>query len=137
MHYYDSENDPYTLSDRRRLYSSGGWVATPTDLVKFIMRVDKFPQKADILEPATLDTMFSPPAVNPDYAKGWQANKYGDYSHGGGGPGLQSLVVRTHDGICGSVIVNTWSYKAVFGKKLDELMRQIRQAISYWPKGEI
>jgi D-alanyl-D-alanine carboxypeptidase len=137
VHYYDSENDPYTLSDRRRLYSSGGWVATPTDLVKFIMRVDKFPQKADILEPATLDTMFSPPAVNPDYAKGWFVNQYGDYSHGGGGPGLQSLVVRTHDGFCGVVIVNTWSYKAVFGKKLDELMRQIRQAISYWPNGEI
>jgi D-alanyl-D-alanine carboxypeptidase len=137
VRYYDSENDPYTLFDRRRLYSNGGWVATPTDLVKFIMRVDKFPQKADILEPATLDTMFSPPAVNPDYAKGWFVNQYGDYSHGGGGPGLQSLVVRTHDGFCGAVIVNTWSYKAVFGDKLHELMRQIRQAISYWPDGEI
>jgi CubicO group peptidase (beta-lactamase class C family) len=137
VHYYDSENDPYTLSDRRGLYSSGGWVATPADLVKFIMRVDKSPQKADILEPATLDTMFSPPAVNPDYAKGWFVNRYGDYSHGGGGPGVQSLVVRTHDGFCGAAIVNTWSYKAVFGDKLHELMRQIRQAISHWPDGEI
>jgi len=105
--------------------------------LQFIMRVDKFPQKADILERATLDTMFSAPAVNPDYAKGWFVNKYGDYSHGGGGPGLQSLVVRTHDGFCASVIVNTWSHEAVFGKKLDELMRQILQAISYWPNGEI
>ncbi|GGB01900.1 penicillin-binding protein [Puia dinghuensis] len=137
VHYYDSQNDPYTLFDARRLYSNGGWIATPTDLVKFIMRVDKFPQKADILERATLDTMFSPPAFNPDYAKGWFVNKYGDYSHGGGFPGLQSLVVRTHDGFCGSVIVNTRSYKAVFGKKLDELMWQILQAISYWPNGEI
>lgn len=88
------------------------------------------------MEPATLDTMFSPPAVNPDYAKGWLVNKYGDYSHGGGFPGLQPLVVRTHDGFCGAVIVNTWSYKAVFGKKLDELMCQILHAISYWPNGE-
>ena len=64
-------------------------------------------------EPATLDTMFSPPAVNPYYGKGWFVNKYGDYSHGGGFPGLQSLVVRTHEGFCGSVIVNTWSYKEI------------------------
>jgi D-alanyl-D-alanine carboxypeptidase len=132
VHYYDSQNDPYTFFDVRRLYSNGGWIATPTDLVKFIMRVDKFPQKADILEPATLDTMFSAPAVNPDYAKGWFVNKYGDYFHGGGGPGLNSLLVRTHDGFCWSVIVNTWSREVVFGGKLDQLMRQIRQAISYW-----
>jgi CubicO group peptidase (beta-lactamase class C family) len=137
VHYYDSQNDPYTLFDVRRLYSNGGWIATPTDLVKFMMRVDKFPQKADILAPATLDTMFSPPAVNPDYAKGWQENKDGDYFHGGGFPGLQSLLVRTHDGFCWAVIVNTWSREVVFGGKLDQLMRQIRQAINYWPNGEI
>ena len=137
VRYYDKENDPYALFDWQRLYSNGGWIATPTDLVKFIIRVDKFRQKTDILEPATLDTMFSPPAVNPYYAKGWFVNKYDDYYHGGGFPGLQSLVVRTHDGFCGSVIANTWSYKAVFGKKLDELMFQILRAISYWPNGEI
>jgi len=137
VHYYDSQNDPYTLFDWRRLYSNGGWIATPTDLVKFIMRVDKFPQKADILEPATLDTMFSAPAVSPDYGKGWFVNKYDDYSHSGGFPGLQSLLVRTHDGFCWAVIVNTLSREAVYGNKLDPLMRQIRQAISYWPNGEI
>ena len=137
VHYYDSQNDPYAFFDVRRLYSNGGWIATPADLVKFIMRVDKFPQKADILEPATLDTMFSAPAVNPDYAKGWFVNKSGDYFHGGGVPGLNSLLVRTHDGFCWSVIVNTWSREVVFGSKLDQLMRQIRQAISYWPNGEI
>lgn len=137
VHYYDSQNDPYTFFDVRRLYSNGGWIATPTDLVKFIMRVDKFPQKPDLLEPATLDAMFSPPAVSPDYARGWFVNKYGDYFHGGGGPGINSLVVRTHDGFCWSVIVNTWSREVVFGGKLDQLMRQIRQALTYWPNGEI
>lgn len=137
VHYYDPQNDPYTLFDVRRLYSNGGWIATPTDLVKFIMRVDKFPQKADILDSAMLDTMFSPPAVNPDYAKGWFVNKDGEYSHGGGFPGVQSLLIRTADGFCCAVIVNTWSREAVYGKKLYPLMQQIRQAISYWPDGEI
>jgi CubicO group peptidase (beta-lactamase class C family) len=137
VRYYDSQNDPYAFFDVRRLYSAGGWIATPTDLVKFIIRIDQFPQKADILKPATLDTMFSAPVVSPDYAKGWFVNKYGDYFHGGGGPGLQSLLVRTHDGFCWAVIVNTWSHESVFGNKLDSLMHQIRQAISYWPNGEI
>lgn len=137
VRYYDSQNDPYTLFDARRLYSNGGWIATPTDLVKFIMRVDKFPQKADILEPATLDTMFSAPALSPDYAKGWQVNKNDEYFHGGGFPGVNSLLVRTRDGFCWSMIVNTWSHEVVFGGKLDQLMRQIRHAIRRWPTGEI
>lgn len=138
VHYYDGQGDAYTKFDRRRLFSNGGWIATPTDLVKFIVRVDKFPQKADLLQPATLDTMFSAPAVSPDYARGWQVSRDDDYFHDGGFFGLQSLLVRTHDGFCWAVIVNTQYRKGDhFGVDLDGLMRQIRQAITYWPNGEI
>lgn len=133
--------DPVNLHpelDLDALLSNGGWVATPTDLVKFMMRVDKFPQKPDILEPATLDTMFSAPAVSPDYAKGWFVNKSGDYFHSGGFPGMQSVLVRTHDGFCWAVIINTYNHNVDnFGGKLDQLMWEIRRAINYWPDGEM
>lgn len=137
VHYYDSQDDPYTIFDGPRGDANGGWVATPTDLVKFMLRVDKFPQKGDILLPATLDTMFSAPALNPDYAKGWNVNRLDNYGHGGATPGQQSILVRTHDGFCWSVIVNCWARNDEhFGADLDILMGHIQSAISYWPDGE-
>jgi D-alanyl-D-alanine carboxypeptidase len=137
VHYYDTHGDPYVLFNGRRADANGGWVATPTDLVKFMMRVDKFPQKGDILQPATLDTMYSAPVVSPNYAKGWWVNKSGNYLHGGAFPGQQSLLARSHDGFCWSIIVNTWARKDDrFIDDMDQLMSQIRQAISNWPNGE-
>lgn len=137
VHYYDSQDDPYIIFGGRRGDANGGWVATPTDLVKFMIRVDKFPQKADILQPATLDTMYSALTVSPNYAKGWGVNKDDNYWHGGATPGQQSILVRTHDGFCWSVIVNTWARKGGhFASDLDLLMQQIRQAISNWPNGQ-
>jgi hypothetical protein len=102
-----------------------------------MMRVDKFPQKADILEPATLDTMFSASAVNPRYARGWDVDESDDYIHGGAFPGQQSLLIRTHDGFCWAVIVNTWSRKSGnFQSDMYHMMWDIQQGISHWPNGE-
>lgn len=138
VHYYDERNEAYTLFNGRRIMSNGGWVATPTDLVKFVMRIDKLPQKADILEPATLDTMFSAPSVHPEYAKGWFVKDNDIYWHGGGFPGVQSMLVSTDDGFCWSVIVNTWGGKdGHLLLALYDLMWQIRQAINHWPTGEL
>ena len=144
VHYYDSHDFPYTLFDGRRMDAVAGWIATPTDLVKFMVRVDKFPQKADILEPATLDTMFSPPPVSLGstkgwtYAKGWAVDKDDNYIHGGAFPGQQSILERSQDGFCWAVMVNTWARNGDnFQSDMNQLMWHIRQAISNWPSGEI
>jgi CubicO group peptidase (beta-lactamase class C family) len=135
VYYYDKQEDPYSMNVRR-MDSHGGWIATPADLVKFVIRVDKFPQKSDILAPATLDTMFSAPAVNPGYAKGWAVNKYDNYFHNGSLPGQQSILVRAHDGFCWAVMVNT-RMEGNFSLDLDQLMWHIRKAISRWPDVEL
>lgn len=144
VHYYDSQDDPYTMFDGRRMDAVGGWIATPTDLVKFMLRVDKFPQMPDILKPATLDTMFSPPPVSLGsskgwtYAKGWVVDKDSNYIHGGASPGQQAILERSHDGFCWAVIVNRWARNGNnFQSDMNELMWHIRQAISYWPNGEM
>jgi D-alanyl-D-alanine carboxypeptidase len=135
VYYFDKQEDPYRM-DVRRMDSHGGWIATPTDLVKFVIRVDKFPQKPDILEMASLDTMFLAPAVSPGYAKGWAVNKMDNYFHSGSLPGQGSVLVRAHDGFCWAVMVNTRT-NGNFGLDLDQLMWHIRLAISHWPDGEI
>jgi D-alanyl-D-alanine carboxypeptidase len=135
VYYYDKREDPYDMNVRR-MDSHGGWIATPTDLVNFVMRVDKFPQKPDMLEPAMLDTMFAAPVVNPGYAKGWAVNKNDNYWHSGSLPGQGSIMARVHIGFCWAVIVNTRS-DGDFGLDLDRLMWQIERAITYWPDLEV
>lgn len=135
VHYYESNDDPYERF-ARKMDAFAGWVATPTDLVNFIMRVDKFPQKPDMLKPATLDTMLTAPAVNPRYAKGWMVNERGDYFHFGSVTGQKSMLVRTHGGLCFAVMVNTHA-GGNFERDLDQLMWHIQLAIKHWPAGEI
>jgi D-alanyl-D-alanine carboxypeptidase len=131
VYYYDKAESPYTM-DQRRMDSHGGWIATPTDLVKFLVRVDKFPQKTDILQRTTLQSMYTASAVEPTYAKGWAVNKAGNYWHNGSLPGEQSIVARTHQGFCWAVMANTRK-EGDFGSELDELMWKIRSAIKQWP----
>ena len=135
VYYYDTQEDPYTMNVRR-MDSHGGWVATATDLVKFLVRVDKLPKKADLLKPATLDTMYSSPAVNPGYAKGWAVNKADNYWHNGSLPGEQAIAVCTHDGFCWAVLVNTRA-GGDFGLDLDNLMWKIKFAVKRWPDQDL
>ena len=135
VYYYDRREDPYNLN-LKRMDSHGGWIATPTDLVKFLVRVDKFAQKPDILKPATLDTMFTAPAVNPCYAKGWAVNKKNNYWHNGSLPGQQSIAVRAYDGFCWAVMVNARA-GGNFSADLDDLMWKIRFVIKQWPDDDL
>lgn len=135
VYYYDKDADPYTM-DQRRMDSHGGWIATPTDLVKFLVRVDKFPQKTDILQPATLQAMYTAPSVSPYYAKGWAVNKVDNYWHSGSLPGQQSVAVRTHQGFCWALMVNTRK-EDNFALDLDQLMWKIKSAIKKWPQNDL
>jgi D-alanyl-D-alanine carboxypeptidase len=135
VYYYDKEEDPYTM-DERRMDSHGGWIATPTDLVKFLIRVDKFPQKTDVLKANTLTEMYTAPAVSPTYAKGWAVNIANNYWHNGSLPGEQALAARISSGFCWAILVNTRK-EGDFGADIDELMWKIKNAIKQWPVYEL
>lgn len=133
--YYDTE-DPYaSYMNVKRMDSHGGWIATPVDLVRFLVRVDKFTPKADILKEATLTTMYTAPAVSTGYAKGWSVNKWDNYWHGGSLPGEQSIMVRTSGGYCWALIVNTRTNN--IGGAMDKLMWDINGAIKKWPSFDL
>jgi CubicO group peptidase (beta-lactamase class C family) len=57
----------------------GGWIATARDLVRLLTAVDGFPSRPDILSPSTIQTMTTPSATNPGYAKGWIVNSSGTW----------------------------------------------------------
>jgi CubicO group peptidase (beta-lactamase class C family) len=91
-----------------RMDSHGGWIATPTDLLRFMVRMDAFANPADILSADSLIAMTTPNPANPEYGRGWQLNSSPATSwwHIGWHPSAESIVVREDTGMCYAVITN-------------------------------
>lgn len=132
--YYDQEGrDPYERN-MRRMDANGGWLATPTDLLRFLVHVDGFPDTPDILKPETFAAMMTPSDANPRYASGWWVNDTPNYWHGGRLAGLSSLAVRTASGFCWVGFVNTQTAGLRTG--LDRLLWSMARQLPAWVGGE-
>jgi CubicO group peptidase (beta-lactamase class C family) len=127
VYYGQKDGDPYKWNVRR-MDSHGGWIATPTALVKFFLRVDGFPTVPDLLRDDTLRSMTTPTAANPNYACGFAVNRVPNWWHAGSLPGTQSIFVRTASGLCWAAVANTRAE----GLDLDRMMWQMAKAVPAW-----
>jgi CubicO group peptidase (beta-lactamase class C family) len=127
VYYVQNGESPYDMNVRR-MDSHGGWIATPSDLVNFTMRVDGFSYTPNILEPATIDTMTTATSAKPDYAKGWMVNTLNNWWHNGCLPGTTSIMVRTSSGLCWAALANTRTK----GIDLDPMMWEMADAVPEW-----
>jgi CubicO group peptidase (beta-lactamase class C family) len=125
VHYYPGPNSPWNpyeiLVDR--MDAHGGWIASPTDLLRFLVRVDRFAPPLDILTSSSSLTMVTPtaaplppPATPPNdaanYAKGWGVHSnvaagQDNYWHEGNLAGTEAFFVRTTDQYCFAVLANS------------------------------
>jgi len=117
--YYSDEDDPYE-PNVARMDSHGGWIASATDLVRFAVRVNGFPQEPDILSEASIRTMTTPSTANGGYALGWAVNEKGSWWHGGSLAGTATIMVRTAGGLCWAALTNTRT--PGLGAELDKVM---------------
>jgi len=150
VYYYDYDGAPLTNSvygtgnlvewpyggfDLEAMDSHGGWISTATDLLRFMLAVDGFTTRPDILSPATINIMRTPSPVNQNYALGWAVNSQGNWWHNGSLPGTSTLLVRTTaDRMCWAVLINYrpsnwWT----FSSALDVMMWDAVNTISTWP----
>jgi CubicO group peptidase (beta-lactamase class C family) len=108
--YYGQPNgslvDPYGMNVSR-MDSHGGWIATPTDLVRFALHVDGFDAQRNILSADTIARMTTPSTANPHYARGWNVNASGHWWHVGSLPGTSAILVRTSSHFCWAALMNT------------------------------
>lgn len=129
VQYYPQEQmNPYGIP-ARRMDAHGGWVTTPTAMVNFLMHVDGFPERTDILQETTLREMTTPSLNNNYYAKGWAVNPANNWWHMGSLPGTATVAVRTSDNMVWAVFLNTRSPEANFERELDGLMWQVVQRL--------
>jgi CubicO group peptidase (beta-lactamase class C family) len=127
--YYDQTGeDPYGMNVRR-MDSHGGWLGTPSDVVKFAIRVDGFGYTPNILSKETIALMTTGSVANPGYASGWMVNSAHNWWHAGNLPGAVSFLVRTKKGLCWAAFANT---RCNGGVDLDDFMWGMAKAVPGW-----
>jgi|HubBroStandDraft_1064217.scaffolds.fasta_scaffold48325_2 D-alanyl-D-alanine carboxypeptidase len=124
VHYYgQGREDPYGVPVELH-DANGGWIATPTDLVRFASGI--FSTAGDraapaLLKPETLRQMTRGSAANPEYACGWSVSADGNFFHSGGFDGTASYMMRRHDGLAWAIVVNTRRPHSEMEKDLHKL----------------
>jgi CubicO group peptidase (beta-lactamase class C family) len=136
VYYGQGTENPYGMQVTR-MDSHGGWLASPTDLVRFLVHVDGFPARPDILQGTTLDVMTTASEANTGYAKGWAVNKANNWWHNGSLPGTTTIMVRTSGGFCWAALTNTRHPNSTMGADLDALMWNIVRTPTVWPTGDL
>ncbi|MBS1755372.1 MAG: serine hydrolase domain-containing protein [Ferruginibacter sp.] len=114
-------NNPY-LYNITRMDSHGGWLASATDLARFMVKVDGFPGKADILQPSTITTMITKSVPSSNYACGWGVNSANHWWHTGSLPGTATEIIRSNSGFCWVVLCNSRNNSSGFTDALDGLI---------------
>ncbi len=119
--------NPYDMNVIR-MDSHGGWLATPSDLVRFAMHVDGFSTTPSLLHQDTIKEMTTPSAAAPYYACGWFVNRVPNWWHSGSLPGTLTIMVRTASGLCWAAFTNTRAN----GLNLDRMMWDIVKCVPAW-----
>ena len=134
--YEGQGQNPYNMNVTR-MDAHGGWLASPTDLVRFAVRMDGFPTVPDILSAETLKTLTTPTAAQGGggYGRGWSVNSQHNYWHNGSLPGTSTIMVRTSGGFCWAALTNT--RVSGIDLALDQLIWNMIGKITVWPARDL
>ena len=122
--------DPYGYNFER-MDSHGGWISTAEDLVRFLVHVDGFSKKPDILTSDSIRVMTSP--NSPGYVKGWVIDNFQAWCHAGGLQGSFSYMARSKDGFCMAALINSRRINSPMDVELHKLPWEMIAQIKKWP----
>ncbi len=131
---------PYNYGDNTiaRSMGAGAWLGTPTDLMRFIVRVDGFNTVPDILNSTTLALMSSKSAASGSYACGFLVSSNGNWYHGGTYNGTRNWMVKTTTGFAWAILINTSASNAAFNTDLDRLIwPAVNNPSTPWPDRDL
>jgi hypothetical protein len=127
----------YGGSNIEGLYGAGGWVASPSELVKFVAAIDNHPNVPDILSKKSIEKMVeSGPGMLPI---GWaKTYKGGDWVRTGSLSGTSAMLRHQTDGYTWVFITNTSSWKGSnFSKLIDGFFKKEINKVSMWPERDL
>jgi CubicO group peptidase (beta-lactamase class C family) len=117
---------------------AGGWVSTPTELLRLVLAVDSLPTPPDLLRPATIAQMtvsVSPDSV-PNQEIGWRFCNDREWLRTGSFGGTHALVARRADGLGWALLTNTSAWPGPeFSRYIWEMMTPQLDTLADWPPG--
>lgn len=136
--YGTGERVPTTYSfNIEALGAAGGWLATPTDLLKFLVAVDGFKKTPDILTNESLFTMTHPERGGRPY--GWRGvTADGTWWRTGTLAGTSAILKRLDNGISWVVLTNTSNRKSdYFNGRINYVMDRTLSGLDEWPSHDL
>lgn len=147
VRYYEPSNEPlvehysgngemaqrcYGGNDIEGLLGAGGWVASPTELLRFLACIDGKPNVKDILSIQSIEKMTSSsPSMLPI---GWSKTNSSYWMRTGSLSGSSAMIKYQKDGVAWVFITNTSSWKGSrFPNYIDYMVRTAQKKIEEWP----
>ncbi len=126
----------YGGNDMELIAPTGGWLASPSELMKLILAIDGFESKPDILKEETIDMMVDTKDVGVPY--GWKGVSKGFWWRTGTLTGTSALIARQSNGLCWIVIFNTSPKRATkFPRYVHLTMNKMLNSIHNWPEYDL
>jgi hypothetical protein len=122
----------YGGNDIEALGAAGAWIATAPDLMKFLLSIDGFESKSDILKRESIDFMTD---TKNSYAPiGWKAAIYdGTWWRTGTFPGTSCMLKRQPDGLSWVVLLNTSAWNGPeISTDINYLMARALSQVKSW-----
>jgi CubicO group peptidase (beta-lactamase class C family) len=128
----------YGSTNMALLGSAGGWISSPVDLMKLLVRVDGSNKVKDILTQKSIVEMTHVDEKGLD-PLGWRStNESGEWWRTGSLPGSSVLVKRQPNGISWVMITNTSNYKGPhLAIEMDRVMSSTLRKIKKWPEYDL
>jgi CubicO group peptidase (beta-lactamase class C family) len=127
----------YGGSNIEGLFGAGGWVASPTELLKFVASIDDHPVIKDILSHESICKMTDsgPGRLPIGWAKTYQ---HGDWVRTGTLSGTSAMLRHQTDGYTWVFVTNTSSWKGSdFPKLIDGFFKKEIKKVSIWPNRDL
>jgi D-alanyl-D-alanine carboxypeptidase len=134
VEYYDpiGNGNPYYIP-LSRMDAANGWVASATDMARFLVHVDGMSNNT-ILSPAAVTTMTTGSDANPNYGCGWELNQYDAYHHGlWPGTGTSQAITTQYGNFNFVILANANSNDPNFGFNMDNIFFNAVSNIQNWP----
>lgn len=125
----------YGGSDFEKLLGAGAWVASASELARFVASIDGCDVIPDIISPESVAEMteYMGSSVFPI---GWaDIRRNGEWYRSGTLSGTSVLVKYYPDGYCWILITNSSTWKgSMFSKDISRLFNQLSRTVEEWPE---
>lgn len=124
----------YGGNDIGALGAAGGWIATPSDLLKLVAAIDGNPGVPDILSQESIDLMVKP-QLSGGHTIGWRgADGRGNWWRTGTFAGTSALLMKQNNGISWAVLFNSSTFRgSALSREIQWEVQTALNRVNDWP----